>query len=67
MYDSNSDHSPILLTSREAAKYLAICERSLFTLRKKGQIRVTTVLQGIRYSKSELDRFVSENTRMDCD
>ena len=54
--------TPLLLTQREAAKALAISERTLYALRKGGLIRAVRIgIGGWRYSVEELQRFIRES------
>ena len=56
------DIAPLLVSTRDAARMLAVSERTLFTLRKAGLIRPVSVgLQGVRYSVEELQRFIRES------
>lgn len=48
----------LLLTSREAAKVLAISQRTLFTLTKAGKLAVVRIGSGVRYLLSDLTKFV---------
>jgi predicted DNA-binding transcriptional regulator AlpA len=48
-----------LLTQREAAESLSICEKTLFSLRKAGQIRAVLINKAVRFEPAELDAFIS--------
>lgn len=50
----------VLLRGREAADALAISERTLYTLRKKGLVRAVSIgtSHGLRYPIADLHRFV---------
>ena len=50
----------LLLTEREAAKALAICERTLFTLRTSGEIPHVKIGRSIRYYVADLHRWIAE-------
>lgn len=52
-----------LLTHREAAKRLSLCERKLFQLAKDGLIRRVRVGSRVLYRPEELNRFALENER----
>jgi excisionase family DNA binding protein len=47
----------ILVTARQAAKMLAVSERTLWTLTNSGQIRRLKIGASVRYSVAELQRF----------
>jgi len=49
---------PPLLTSRETAKTLAICEKSLFNLTRRGELRAIRIGRAVRYSVSDLQAFI---------
>lgn len=52
-------NTPFLLTSREAANALAISERTLFSLRRSGQIIAVQIGKCVRFSEPELKRFIA--------
>lgn len=47
------------LREREAAKYLAVSERTLFTLRQAGQIDYFRVGRAVRYRREALDDYMT--------
>jgi excisionase family DNA binding protein len=53
----------ILLTQPEAARLLAVSERTLFDLAAKGEIRRVRVGRAVRYPRSELERWVRERVQ----
>jgi excisionase family DNA binding protein len=53
-----STESYLLLTSREAAKRLAISERTLWTLTDRGEIRCIRMGTAKRYPIVELEGFI---------
>lgn len=64
MFDVSAPTSQVLLRSREAARALAISERSLYSLRKKGLVRAVSIgtSRGLRYSVADLHRFIAAQT-----
>jgi hypothetical protein len=50
-----------LLTEAEAAKYLRISPRTLWTLRKEQKVIATLVGRKVFYRQANLDRFITEN------
>ena len=55
---------PILCTQRQAAKILALSERTLYTLRKMGKLPFVSVGAGhsaIRYALADLEAFIAAN------
>lgn len=58
----------LLLSVRDAAKALAISERTLFSLTQCGQIRAVRVgRRGVRYSTDELARWIkAQETTPTC-
>lgn len=57
----------LLLTEIEAARRLNLSPRSLYTLRKSGQIAyVAFGKSGVRYLPDELDRWIKSATRTDA-
>lgn len=50
-----------LLNEPQAAKFLGVCQRTLFSLRDSGKIDYVKIGRLIRYDLSELKRFVRES------
>jgi excisionase family DNA binding protein len=49
---------PVLLSSRDAAKLLAVSERTLFDLARSGALeKVRIGTRGVRYRKSDIEHF----------
>lgn len=51
--------NPLLLTSRDAAKALAVCGRTLFSLTKSGQVPCVRIGRAVRYSPADLHAFIN--------
>ena len=51
----------LLLTSREAAAQLSICERKLFSLKESGEIPAIRIGRSVRFSLSDLEKFVESH------
>lgn len=50
-----------LLPVDEAARYLAVCEKTLYTLTApRGPIKAVRIGRAIRYSRRALDQFIAE-------
>jgi excisionase family DNA binding protein len=49
---------PLLLSPREAAKALCICEKSLWTLTKRGEIPAVRIGRSVRYSLDDLKKWI---------
>ena len=49
---------PLLLTAREAAKALSICERTLFSLTKDGEVDCIRIGRSVRYAPRALEAFI---------
>ena len=47
-------------TYREAARELAVCERSIWTLVRDGKLRSFRVGRAVRIPATELDRFIAQ-------
>jgi excisionase family DNA binding protein len=45
---------PLLLTPREAARLLSICERTLWTLTHRGELAAVRIGRAVRYSLEDL-------------
>lgn len=53
-----------LLKPRDAAKMLAISERTLFTLTKKGELSSVRMGKTVRYAHGELAAFVNKQSQV---
>lgn len=49
---------PILLTVRETAQTLALCEKSLWNLRRSGRLRAVRIGRAIRFDRRDVLAFV---------
>ena len=54
----NEEIKSPLLTESEAAKYLRVSARSLFTLRKERKVAPTPVGRKVFYTKADLDAYL---------
>ena len=48
----------LLLTPREAAESLGICERTLYALTKRGELPVIRIGRAVRYSTEDLKAWI---------
>jgi len=69
MQSQSPDETPVqpnpttpLLTAREAADFLGISERLLWTLTKEDRIKSTRINRRVLYTQEALRRFIDENT-----
>ena len=53
---------PLLLSPREAAKTLSICERTLYSLTKAGEIPVVRIGRAVRYSLDDLKQWIKRTS-----
>jgi hypothetical protein len=52
---------PLLLTARDAARLLAVCEKTLYLLTQpRGPLPVVRIGRGVRYDMRDLERFVNQ-------
>lgn len=60
----NSERTNIclLLTAKEAAKALSICERTLYGLSKRGELRVVRIGRAVRYSIADLETWIKKSS-----
>ena len=56
--ESRTSILPRLLSYRQAAQYLGVCEKSIFNLVKAGQIQPVHVGGSVRFDKDDLDKFI---------
>lgn len=49
---------PLLLTQREAAKAIAVCEKQVYLLAKAGQLRQVRIGRSVRYDRRDIEAFI---------
>lgn len=49
----------LLVTPREAAKVLSVCEKTLFTLNKRGELPAVRIGRAVRYAVADLQAFIN--------
>ena len=47
-----------LMTSKQASKYLCICERKLWDLQKSKRIPAVRIDRSVRFDRDDLDAFI---------
>jgi excisionase family DNA binding protein len=60
MNSESNTIQPRLLSTNDAAKYLAVCERTLFELTKTKRLPVVRIGRAVRYDIADLDAFISK-------
>lgn len=55
----------LLLTARDAAKALAISDRTLWALTKQGEIECVRIGRSVRYDPRDLTTFINRQKRGD--
>lgn len=55
---------PLLVTSREAARLLAISERTLWTLAHDGSIRQIKIKSAVRYALADLKALTNDRAKV---
>jgi excisionase family DNA binding protein len=65
--NSRSALPRLLVSPREAARMLAISERTLFSLRKAGAIPAVQVGRAVRYSMDELQAWIRRASEKKCE
>ena len=62
-----TDRPKLLLTAREAADALSVSERTLWSMTyPRGDLRPTRIGRGVRYSVSELQRWIAAQEQQEC-
>ena len=51
--------TPKLIRPKEAAAYIAVSERTLFTLTKSGNLLAVRIGASVRYCREDLDAFIT--------
>ena len=53
-----------LMTSKQASKYLCICERKLWELQKSRTIPAVRIGRAVRFDRDDLDAFIAEAKKL---
>lgn len=53
----------LLLTPRETAQAMNICERTLYTLTKRGDLPVVRIGRALRYSVDDIRDFIKKSSK----
>lgn len=53
----------MLITAREAAAALGVCERTLYSLTKRGEIPAVHIGRAVRYDIESLKQFIKESLK----
>ncbi len=59
--------TPLLISGREAAKLLSVCERTLYTLTKAGEIPAVRIGRAVRYSMDDLKEWIRRASEKKCE
>ena len=63
----NTEHQTmserLLLTPREAAKALSICEKTIYTLTKSGELPAVRIGRSVRYALEDLRAFIERTKK----
>lgn len=54
-----SNTSKLLLTPREAAEALSVCEKTLFNLTRRGELPAVKIGRAVRYAVDDLQAFIA--------
>ncbi len=52
--------APLLVTPRQAAEALAVCEKTLWNLDRAGKLKAVRIGRAVRYSVSDLQAFIAQ-------
>lgn len=53
--------SKLLVTSREAARLLSICERSLWSLSQSGALKAVRIGRSVRYAVADIEDYIERS------
>jgi len=61
--DNNIQIEPLTVNAKEAARLLGICERTLRTLTKSGELPVVRIMTRVLYSVEDLREFIRQRSK----
>ena len=50
-----------LMTSKQTAEYLCICERKLWDLQKSGSLPAVRIGRSVRFDRDDIDLFITKS------
>jgi len=59
----NPESACLLMTSRETAAVLRVCEKTLYTMTKSGEIRSIHIGRGVRYSMEDIKKWIAAQSQ----
>ncbi len=62
MNNREDEATTLLLTPRDAARALSICERTLYGLTKAGELPVIRIGRAVRYSLDDLKAWIKKSS-----
>jgi excisionase family DNA binding protein len=66
--DARTETLPrLLLSPRETAKMLSVCEKTLWTLTKAGEIPAVRIGRAVRYSMDDLHQWIESRSEKKCE
>jgi excisionase family DNA binding protein len=57
----------LLVSPREAARLLSVCERTIYTLTKAGEIPAVRIGRAVRYSMDDLKEWIRRASEKKCE
>jgi excisionase family DNA binding protein len=57
----STQNEKMLLTPRETAKALSICEKTLYALTKSGELRAIKIGRSVRYSVDDINNWIRKS------
>ena len=67
MLSRPTEQQPLLVSTRDAAKMLGICQRTLWTLTDRGDLPRVKFGQIVRYSVDDLRAFIARKREVGCE
>jgi excisionase family DNA binding protein len=64
---SGQNVTPLLVSPRQAARMLSVCERTLYSLEKAGEIAAVRRGRLVRYSVEELRAWIERASEKKCE
>ena len=64
MAEQSSAISRLLLTPREAARALAVCERTLWSWTRRGELPAVRIGRAVRYDPADLHVFIARRKKV---
>lgn len=64
---NNEGPQPLLVNAREAARMLAVCERTIYNLVERGELSIIHIGRATRFAVADLRAWIQRASEKNCE